>query len=167
MKINFFSHLVVAIALSVAFPAGIVIYDTSNSQAIAQVNPPTESIGEILQRVDNKQAVTAIEQTWERDYENYFKANLSDASMGSAEIAQTLAKLSSQTGKKTALIYAIPTPTKLELVLVLPQKDPIRKTVAQANQELLVNTVKNLIRHLKNYWAEYTHPLMHPKHCHC
>ena len=77
-------------------------------------------------------AVTAIEQRWENEYEDYFKANLSDSSLRAKEIADTLGKIASQTGKKTALIYVVPSPTQLELVLVLPQSNPIHKNVPAA-----------------------------------
>ncbi len=107
------------------------------------------TLAETLNKVNSStEAVSAIEQSWERDYENYFKANLSDTSWGAGDIAETLAKIATQTGKKTALIYAVPTPNQLELVLVVPGGKPIRKIVSEANREALANAVKQFTQEI-------------------
>ncbi|MFB2972524.1 CHAT domain-containing protein [Aerosakkonema sp. BLCC-F183] len=117
---------------------------------VRSATPP--NLGQALQQVkSNEEAVGTIEKSWERDYENYFKTNLSDTSMGSEEIAATLGKLAAQTGKKTALIYAVPTPNTLELVLVMPQRKPIRKTVTAANTETLQNVAKQLTQEITDF----------------
>lgn len=124
--------------------------ESIKSQAflIDHANAETNSsnLAEVLSQVNSTEAVSAIEQSWEMDYENYFKANLSNTTLGSGEIAETLAKLAKQTGKKPALIYAVPTPDRLELVLVLPQQAPIRKIFPEANREVLLNVVKQFTR---------------------
>ncbi|MCL1466022.1 CHAT domain-containing protein [Argonema galeatum] len=109
----------------------------------------TPTLGESLDKVKSStEAVTAIEQSWEKDYENYFKANLSDTSRGAPEIGETLAKLATETGKKPALIYAVPTPNKLELVLVLPGGKTIRKSIAEANRLALGNATKQFTQEI-------------------
>jgi len=109
-----------------------------------KANPP--ALGERIQNLNPIDTVNTIEKSWETDYETYFKADLSQSSLKAQQIAATLQKLASQTGKRTALVYAVPTPKKLELVLVLPQRAPIRKSVPTATRENLVNTAKELMQ---------------------
>ncbi|HEY9849963.1 MAG TPA: CHAT domain-containing protein [Leptolyngbyaceae cyanobacterium] len=118
----------------------VFVSDNGNQET----NPP--NLVEALSQVNSTEAVSAIEQSWERDYENYFKTNLSNTAFGSREIAETLAKLAKQTGKKPALIYAVPTPERLELILVLPQQAPIRKMLPEANKDALLNVVRQFTR---------------------
>ncbi|HEY9295603.1 MAG TPA: CHAT domain-containing protein [Phormidium sp.] len=109
-----------------------------------KANPP--ALGERIQNLNPIDTVNTIEKSWETDYETYFKADLSQVSLNATQISATLGKLASQTGNRTALIYAVPTPKKLELVLVLPQRAPIRKSVPAATRENLVNTAKELVQ---------------------
>lgn len=96
------------------------------------------------------QAVPLIEQTWEKDYETYFGTNFSDKSITIKEIADTLGKIAGQTGKKPALLYAVPRPQQLELVVITPEGQPIHKRVSQAKQEDLLNQVQELANALTN-----------------
>lgn len=109
-------------------------------EVVADANRPT--LGDILEKVNSTEAVTAIERSWKRDYEGYFKTNLSVSSMEVEEIANTLGKLGSQTGKKPALIYVVPSPKQLELVLVIPQRKPIRRSVLTVDREHLRQVVE-------------------------
>ena len=109
-----------------------------------KANPP--ALGERIQNLNPIETVNTIEKSWESDYETYFKADLSQSSLKAQQISATLGRLASQTGKRTALIYAVPTPKKLELVLLLPQRAPIRKSVPAAARENLVNTARELVQ---------------------
>lgn len=117
-------------------------------QTVPDANRP--SLGEIINRLNSTEAVTAIEQSWESDYEGYFKTNLSINALKAEQIADTLGKLASQTGKKPALIYVIPSPKQLELVLVLPQGKPIRKSVPAAAKENLLEVVAQFAQYTGN-----------------
>jgi len=63
--------------------------------------------------------------------------------MDIAEMSRTLARLGSQTGKKPALIYMIPAPKGLELIVVLPNAKPIHKRITAAQRDILFPTVQN------------------------
>ena len=95
-------------------------------------------------------AVPLIEQTWEKDFENYFKVNFSSPSMTVMDIADTLDKIAIQTGKKPALIYMVPRPKQLELVLITPEGQPIHKRVLAANREALLNQARELTASITN-----------------
>lgn len=106
------------------------------------------NLGATLERVNSEQAVNEIEQTWKRDFQTYFQYNFSASLRSPKEIIATLENLAERTGKKTALIYAVPTTDKLELVLVLPYQKAIRKTVTETNKDLLLATVKKFTREI-------------------
>ncbi len=114
----------------------------NSTNTITTADAKRPSLPEIINQGNLTKAVTAIEQSWERDYEGYFGANLSDQSLVANGIADTLGKLASQTGKKPALIYVVPGPKQLELVLVMPQSKPIRKSIPEADRSALLKVVK-------------------------
>lgn len=118
----------------------------NNTNTITTADAKRPTLPEIINQGNLTKAVTAIEQTWERDYEGYFGANLSDQSLAADGIADALGKLASQTGKKPALIYVVPGPKQLELVLVMPQSKPIRKSLPQANHQALLKVVTRATR---------------------
>ncbi|MFB2835178.1 CHAT domain-containing protein [Floridanema evergladense] len=120
---------------------GIVSHVTLSSTSKA--NSPT--LGERIENLNPIDTVNTIEKTWEGDYETYFKANLTQSSLKAQQISATLGRLANQTTKRTALIYAVPTPKKLDLILVLPQRAPIRKSVPAATQVNLVGSTKELV----------------------
>ncbi len=95
-------------------------------------------------------AVPLIEKTWEKQFEEYFKTNFSDESMTVKKIGDTLGKVAIQTGKKPALIYMVPRPEQLELVLITPEGKPIHKRVVDANREALQRQVKQLTKSIVN-----------------
>ncbi|MGB7440051.1 MAG: CHAT domain-containing protein [Coleofasciculaceae cyanobacterium] len=90
------------------------------------------------------EAVPLIEQTWEKQYEDYFGIDLSDQSIDVKEIANTLSKITTQTQRKPALLYVVPREQQLELVLITPEGKPIHKRVSPANEEALLKQVQNL-----------------------
>jgi CHAT domain-containing protein len=122
----------------------VVTLSNISLSKVTKTNPP--ALGQRIQNLNPVDTVNTIEKSWETDYETYFKADLSQSSLNASQISATLGKLASQTGKRTALIYAVPTPKQLELVLVLPEKTPIRKSVPAANQEFLVKTARELMQ---------------------
>jgi CHAT domain-containing protein len=82
--------------------------------------------------------IAEVEQLWRGQYEAYFGNQLVGTPLTAEQISATLGRLSSETGKKFALIYAFPQPEELELLLVIPETPPVRVTVPEARrQELL------------------------------
>ncbi|MCA1995514.1 MAG: CHAT domain-containing protein [Coleofasciculus sp. S288] len=91
------------------------------------------------------EAVPFIEQTWEKQYEDYFQVNFSDRSMTVQNIADTLNRVAIETGKKPALLYIVPRTEQLELVLITPDGQPIHRRVVEANQQALLEQTKELV----------------------
>jgi CHAT domain-containing protein len=123
-------------------------------RAIAQTqSPPAQTqlaLPELLDRVSTSEAVAAIETRWENAYESYFGANFGDIEIDAAQIAEILDRLGRQTGKRSALIYAIAAPKQLELILVLPGRDPIRKSIPEADRETVLDAVLQLRQEITN-----------------
>lgn len=94
--------------------------------------------------------VPQIEQTWEKQFEDYFRRSFPDRSITVNDIANTLNRLAIQTQTKPALLYVVPREQRLELVLILPGKPPIYKRVEAANRKALLAQVKEFSIAIKN-----------------
>jgi CHAT domain-containing protein len=74
-----------------------------------------------------------------RNYESLYGAK---RLVTNTSVQDTLKTIERQTGTKSALIYAITLPEQLELILLLPEGNPIRKVIPQANATAIQQTVK-------------------------
>lgn len=161
MKIRSFAKILAAFSLAL----GMTTTSAPRSSATTPISQPTlemrqqkqilpgvktPSLGDIINQVNSTKAVTAIEQNWKSDYEGYFKTELTQTSLNAKQIADTLEKLARQTGKKPALIYAIPGRKQLELVLILPGKEPLRKSISAAAKENLLKVAKEFTQEIGN-----------------
>ncbi|MEG3882375.1 CHAT domain-containing protein [Microcoleus sp. herbarium7] len=129
-------------------------WSTANLATIAQ-NTGTGGLGgqemrNLLDRGNLTEAVNKIEQDWEEDYQKYFKEDFAGRAKTAAEISKTLSRLAAQTKKKPALIYAIPRTDQLELILILPDRPPIHRSIPSAKQEVLLASVKELNSEITN-----------------
>ncbi len=112
----------------------------SSTLPLSRLNPAV--LKKFLDNKDINSAVMHVELGWKQQYEEYVQGKLpSNRVIEIIEIRETLKKISQQNGTKSALIYAIPTPNHLELILVTPGKAPIHKRIPQAKKEVLVNLV--------------------------
>lgn len=94
--------------------------------------------------------VPIIEQTWEKQFEDYFRRSFPDRSITVKDIADTLKRLANQTKTKAALVYVVPLEQQLELVLIMPGKPPIHKRVEAANRKALLAQAKEFSITVKN-----------------
>lgn len=122
-----------------AVPPGI-----SLSEQVAQSQDQKPVISQGTSPGDFAQAVTAIEQQWETVFEDYFGRNLSEVTLSGEEISKALAVVEQKTGQKSAVIYMIPREDQLELLLVTADGGVTGRTIAQANQEMLIATAQQL-----------------------
>jgi CHAT domain-containing protein len=114
--------------------------------------------GENLQRsLDRNNFVDAIRQVelgWQYQYEAYYEGKLTSQYLELPEIQQQLAKIDARSERsnraKSALLYAVPRPDGLHLILVSAQGQPIHKTVKDANAKTLPVATKNLRINLVN-----------------
>ncbi|MDX2241378.1 MAG: CHAT domain-containing protein [Leptolyngbyaceae cyanobacterium bins.302] len=103
-----------------------------------------EKLEQLLDRKDVTGAIQLVEQGWKQQYEEYYRGELTLRLLSTETISQRLQTLFRQTGKRSALIYAIPAPNHLELIFLAPGETPVHRRVPAAHREVLLQTVKAL-----------------------
>lgn len=96
------------------------------------------------------QSITEMEQRLEQEYEAYFQRELADTSLDSSEIAQVLLRQIRQTGRKAAVLWVMPKPEHLRLVLINPGSLPIVHEIAEADTEKLYSVVRKFYLEITN-----------------
>ncbi|NJN85048.1 MAG: CHAT domain-containing protein [Leptolyngbyaceae cyanobacterium SL_7_1] len=126
--------LVLAIALSSSTEAAIpsTTVETAVSRAVAEIDS----------------RITAIEQTWQQQYETHLGTRSGNTPLSATQINNTLAQLGNQTGKHLALIYVFPQPEALELVLVIPGAEPVRRIIPEAPQAIVTTVLNEFQSHI-------------------
>lgn len=100
-----------------------------------------EYLQQLLDRQDVVGAIQKVERGWQIQYESYFQGRLSTRLLNAATISRQLANLSRITGTRSALVYAIPTPNHLELIVVPPGSAPVSFRVSEVNRKMLMDVV--------------------------
>ena len=95
--------------------------------------------GASVQNIGN--FVGALELHRQNEFENYFGVGFAEEAGESASIREALVDIAKQTGNRSAVIYVTALPSELELVLFLPDGQPIRKTIPEAPREKLLKVV--------------------------
>jgi CHAT domain-containing protein len=125
----------------------IGIYNTPNSASITLARA---SATQTLDSGKVENAVVKIEQISETSYSNYLGENISLQSPISIQnIRETLSKIESQTGNRSAIIYVIVRPDQLDLILTTASKT-VHRTVRAANRQALLETVRKLRSEITN-----------------
>jgi CHAT domain-containing protein len=101
-----------------------------------------ETLIQALNDQDVSSAIRQVELGWKRQFEDYYQGRFTIQYLEPEQIARSLARLHSITGKKTALIYAIPVPGQLELILITPEGKPIHRRVPAAKRATLMEVAK-------------------------
>ncbi|MEG3859536.1 CHAT domain-containing protein [Microcoleus sp. herbarium12] len=141
-------------------------WSSANLPAIPQKTDPGglngQEMREILDRGNLTEAVTRIEKDWEEDYQKYLEQDFAAREKTAQTISKTLSRLAVQTQKKPALIYAIPRTDQLELILILPDRPPILRSVPSAKQQILLSTVKAFSTEITNQVKINTNSYLEP-----
>jgi CHAT domain-containing protein len=122
-----------------------------------------------LDRDDFVDAIRQVELGWQYQYEGYHEGKLKSQYFELPEIQQKLAQIDakndrlhpSSTQTRSALLYAVPRPNGLHLILVSAEGKPVHKIVKDANPKTLPETAKSLRLNLVNNQttiAEYLPP---------
>lgn len=90
--------------------------------------------------ITTRSRIPEIEQTWQTQYTEYF-GTTAGSPLTADEINATLNRLNTEIGKRLALVYIFPQPQELELILVRPNTQPIRKTLTDVPQATLLPVV--------------------------
>ena len=114
----------------------------ANSHAVNSQNTTTPETADIIptQSLDTEQiaqTIKKVEAKWERAYEKYFRRNFVNYNRSAEEIAQHLTDISQQTNIKPAVIWAIPKPKFLQLLLVTPNGRLVMEKIRSADEVAL------------------------------
>ena len=154
-QLSIASIFLLATVLSSTISLAVVSHNTNS--------PLKNSQQELLiSQASAADAVMSIEQKWETEYENYFGANLAESSKTTDQISITLLRIALQTGKKPAVIWAIPQPEQLKLMLITPGSKPKAWNVPEANREVLLEVARKLRRAVASPRKTYTKTYLIP-----
>lgn len=113
--------------------------------AIAALSFP--SLPAVAQTLSEK--ILAMETSLEREFEDYFGADLAEVTQNPADIAQTLAEVGTATGTKPAVLWAIPRGDHLHLVLITPNGEPVVRDLYDVDDATLRRTVRAFHREIQ------------------
>ena len=109
---------------------------------------PAISENAVKQNLTAKQLgkiISKTERSWEYNYEDYFNKDFTNYSRSEKQIAKQLTKLSKTTDKNPAVLWAVPTPQQLYLLLITPGSNPVIKSV-KVRGKTLAKIVDNFDR---------------------
>lgn len=115
---------------------------------VSRLNP--EQLAKALDAGDVNDAVRQVEVAWKQQFEDYFQGKFTTRLLDIDQIAQSLDRIHRQTGKKPALVYAIPTPKHLELILISPQAAPVHKRITAADRKALTQLAQAFRKEVVN-----------------
>jgi CHAT domain-containing protein len=122
--------------------------DTGVKYLSARPKPQPINSKDLQRSLDSNNFVEVIQQVelgWQYQYETYYQNKLKSQYFELPEIRQQLANINKSTKSNSALLYAIPSPDGLHLILVTAKGDTIHKTVKEANAKTLAE-VANILR---------------------
>ncbi|MDJ0554702.1 MAG: CHAT domain-containing protein [Microcoleaceae cyanobacterium MO_207.B10] len=138
----------------------ISLYAIQKQPALAALTEEDWNI--LLEKQAITEIVDTIEKTWEAAYENHFNANLSDFGLNAEAIAKTLHLLTYQNEKKSAVVWVWPRKEQLQLLLITPNQLPIVRSVINAEQDTVLNTVKKLTQEITSPRKRQTNSYLKP-----
>jgi len=97
-------------------------------------------------------AVLNMETRIKEEYDDYFGRDVAAVTQDPVAIARSLDQISRATGRKTAVLWVIPRPQDLHLVLITPNQAPVVVDLAEARQEIFLPVAQSF------QWA-VSHPL--------
>lgn len=103
-----------------------------------------------LSAISNINYLLSVEQNRANRYSAYFGDSFTNQPIATENIRDTLAKISSQTGKRSAIIYVNLFSDRLELLLFTPDGSAIRKTVSEADRTSVLTLAKEFREEISN-----------------
>lgn len=136
------------LGLIAALVIGIIVTSAHLTPAANPSVPPNaplsvEQLQATLDRKDVAGAIRLVESGWSYQYEEYYGGKLTSQILDADAIRRQLEAISRSTGRRSALIYIIPTDDQLELILVPPGARPIHRRISAVNRQTLLQFVQS------------------------
>ena len=144
------------IFLAIALCTSIIV---SHTPTIATSTPHLAQVDNTAELI---KVVNKMEQKWEKDYENYFRSDLSNWNKSAEAIAQELTKVAAVTGTRPAVLWAWHTDTGLDIAIITPGKAPQAYTTVDAGSRQLLATIDDFRRAITNPRQRETNSYLAP-----
>ncbi|WP_206603062.1 CHAT domain-containing protein [Leptolyngbya ohadii] len=118
------------------------------SLSALQFNP--ERFQATLDQGNVADAVQQLEIGWKQQFDQYYQQRLRSTLLTPDQIAQSLSRIQTLTGRRSALIYAIAIREQLEVILLLPNGELVHHRVKLESPEALANTFRSFRAGLVN-----------------
>ena len=158
--------MIASLLMAIAIGSGAVATTTKPAliSPVANLASPKsqplngQNLQRSLDRDDFVDAIRQVELGWQYQYEEYHGGKFKSQYLELPEIQQKLAQIDARTNRlypsstqtRSALLYAVPRPNGLHLILVSAQGKPVHKVVKEANPKTLPETTKSLRLNLVN-----------------
>ncbi len=103
--------------------------------------------------------VALIDKKFEDQFENYLGEDITHKKVTAANLRDNLKTIEKQTGQRTVVIYALPQPDGLQLVLVPPEGSPITKIVLDADSQTLRRELQKFYHAINDYNSDSYLPI--------
>ena len=103
--------------------------------------------------------VALIDKKFEDQFENYLGEDITQKKVTTASLRDNLKTIEKQTGQRTVVIYALPLPDGLQLVLVPPEGSPISKIVPDADSKTLRRELQKFYHAINDYNSDSYLPI--------
>lgn len=140
------SFLVISSSRGLSLPNAVAqsASPPANSSVVFEDDEFIGNLDKMFEQVDDvEEEVRILEKHWEEVYSTYFEIEFSEEGMTADKISAILSDLARQTGTKPAMMYLTSTEKQLELVLVLPEGPPIRRSIPEASRSVLLETIQD------------------------
>lgn len=96
------------------------------------------------------QKFLAMEQSFEKEFEDFFGEDLAEVTEDPEDVANTLQKISEESGIKPGVLWVVPRDDHLHLVLILPGGKPVVRDLYDVPREKLLKTVDTFQNQINN-----------------
>jgi filamentous hemagglutinin family protein len=111
----------------------------------AVANPPAN-----MQAAANINAMLSVDLNRADKYADYFGQSSTNTQLAPENMRETLSKIATQTGSRSAIIYINLFAQQLELLLFLPDGDALRKTVPEASRDIVLKLASEFRQEISN-----------------
>jgi CHAT domain-containing protein len=121
--------------------------DSASVGVLDLLESPQVNRGQVVQLLDRNEIKTAtgfLDIFYSQELMRYTQQKLSIRLYTFEDVQKLLAKIAEDTNTKPVMVYTFVEPTRLHLILVTPQGEPIHKVIEETNEQLISDEVQKL-----------------------